>query len=66
MDRKEKAEVIESLPSLRFKVQFADGSTMIAYLGGKLHRNFIRVLIGDKVEVIVPPTGNIGRIVKRF
>lgn len=66
MDRKEKAEVIEALPSLRFKVEFADGKTMIAYLGGKLHRNFIRVLIGDKVEVVVPPTGNICRITKRF
>lgn len=66
MDRKEVGYVVEALPSLRFKVEFADGSTILAYLGGKLHKNFIRILIGDKVEVVVPSTGNIGRIVRRF
>lgn len=66
MDRKEKGTIIESLPSLRFKVEFADGGTMIAYLGGRLHRNFIRILIGDTVEVVIPSTGNICRIIKRF
>lgn len=66
MDRKENAIVIEALPSLRFLVQFADERTMIAYLAGRLHKNFIRVLVGDKVEVTIPPTGNIGRISKRL
>ncbi len=66
MDSKLKGQVIEALPSLRFKVEFPDGKTMIAYLGGRLHKNFIRILVGDKVEVVVPDTGNIGRIVKRL
>ncbi len=65
MDRKETGSVIEALPSLKFRVEFPDGRIMIAYLAGKLHKNFIRILIGDKVEVVIPPTGNIGRIIKR-
>jgi translation initiation factor IF-1 len=66
MDNKIKGQVIEALPSLRFRVEFPDGKIMIAYLGGRLHKNFIRILVGDKVEVVVPETGNIGRIVKRL
>lgn len=66
MDRKETGYVVEALPSLRFRVGFSDGNIIIAYLGGRLHKNFIRILIGDKVEVVVPSTGNIGRIIKRY
>ena len=66
MDKKETGIVLEALPSLKFRVEFPDGRIMIAYLAGKLHKNFIRILVGDKVEVVIPPTGNIGRIIKRF
>lgn len=66
MDRKEKGSVIEALPSLKFRVEFDDGRIMFCYLAGRLHKNFIRVLVGDKVEVVIPSQGNIGRIVKRF
>lgn len=66
MEENKDGRVIEALPSLRFKVEFPDGTTMLAYLSGKMHKNFIRVLIGDRVQVVVPPTGNIGRIIKRY
>lgn len=66
MDRKEKATVIETLPSLRFKIELQDGSEMLAYLSGKMNRNFIKVITGDKVEVFIPATGGVGRITKRF
>jgi translation initiation factor IF-1 len=66
MDRKEKGSVVEALPSLKFRVEFADGKIMFCYLAGRLHKNFIRVIVGDKVEVVIPSQGNIGRIVKRF
>lgn len=66
MDRKDTGYVIEALPSLNFRVEFPDGKIMIAYLAGRLHRNFIRILIGDKVDVVIPATGNIGRIIKRY
>ena len=65
MDEKKTGVVLEALPSLRFLVEFEGGKTIIAYLAGKLHKNFIRVIIGDKVDVVVPSTGNIGRITRR-
>jgi translation initiation factor IF-1 len=63
---KKKGEVIEALPSLQFLVQFPDEKVMRVYLGGKLHRNFIRVVVGDMVDVLIPDTGEIGRIVHRY
>ena len=66
MDRKEKGTVIEALPSLKFRVEFENGKIMFCYLAGRLHKNFIRIIVGDRVEVVIPSQGNIGRIVKRF
>lgn len=66
MDRKEKGTVVEALPSLKFRVEFEDGKIMFCYLAGRLHKNFIRIIVGDRVEVVIPSQGNIGRIVKRF
>lgn len=66
MDRKEKGTVVEALPSLKFRVECEDGVIRFCYLAGRLHKNFIRILVGDKVEVFVPSTGAIGRITRRF
>lgn len=66
MDSKRTGMVIEALPSLQFRIEFEDGKIMRAYLAGKLHKNFIRILVGDKVEVVIPSTGEIGRIIRRF
>lgn len=66
MDKKERGTIIEALPSLKFRVEFADGRIMFCYLAGRLHKNFIRIIVGDSVEVVIPSQGNIGRIVKRF
>lgn len=43
--------VLESLPSLSFKVKLEDGREVIAHLAGKLRINRIKVLPGDKVLV---------------
>lgn len=45
--------VIESLPSIRFKVRLDDGSEILAHLAGKLRIYRIRILPGDKVTVEV-------------
>lgn len=58
--------VIEALPSLYFLVEFDDKTTKRAYLAGKLHKNFVRIIVGDRVEVVIPSTGDIGRIVRRL
>lgn len=57
--------VVEALPNTLFKVKI-DGEEMLAYLSGKMRLHRIRVMVGDKVEVILDPYGGKGRIVKRF
>ncbi len=59
--------VVESLPNAMFRIQL-DGQEdlMIAYLSGKMRRYKIKVLIGDKVEVILDPYGGKGRIARRM
>lgn len=59
--------VIEALPNLNFKVELDNGHTVLAHLAGRMRRNRIRVLIGDKVQVEVSAYDlNRGRIVYRF
>lgn len=59
--------VTEALPNTMFRVE-VDGSEepMIAYLAGKMRRFRIKVLIGDKVEVLLDPYGGKGRITRRL
>lgn len=63
---KKQGKVVEALPALKFRVEFEDGKILFCYLAGRLHKNFIRVVIGDIVEVVIPETGEIGRIVRRM
>lgn len=71
--------VVENLPNTMFRVQFegeeiplnADGEQdisqlPIAYLAGKMKLYRIRILVGDKVEVLLDPYGGKGRIIKRL
>ncbi len=58
--------IIEALPSTLFKVRFETEEEILAYLGGKMRINRIKVLIGDKVEVLLDPYGGKGRIIKRL
>ncbi len=61
-----KGVVTEALPSTLFRVQMEDGVEILAYLSGKMRMNRIKVLIGDKVEIILDPYGGKGRIIKRL
>jgi translation initiation factor IF-1 len=58
--------VTEALPSTLFRVKMEDESLILAYLGGKMRMNRIKVLIGDNVEVVIDKYGGKGRIVKRL
>lgn len=59
--------VEEALPNALFRVRL-DGAEepMIAYLAGKMRRFRIRVLVGDRVTVVLDPYGGKGRITKRL
>ena len=48
-------QVLEALPSFRFKVALDDGKEILAYASGKLRMNKIRILPGDKVTVEFSP-----------
>lgn len=59
--------VLESLPSLKFRVQLDDtGDVVLAYIAGKLRMHRIRILPGDKVKLEMSPYDmKRGRIVYR-
>lgn len=59
--------VTEALPNILFRVIPENGdSEFLAYLSGRMRMNKIRVLVGDRVEVMLDPYGGKGRIVKRL
>lgn len=60
------AQVLEALPNAMFRIQIEGQEPTIAYLGGKMRKHRIRVLIGDKVLVEVDPYGGKGRITRRL
>lgn len=59
--------VTECLPSATFRVALENNNhIIIAYLGGKLRKNTINILLGDKVTVEMSPYDmNKGRVVYR-
>ncbi len=59
--------VLEILPSALYRVRLDDGPQVLAHAAGRIDRNFIRVLVGDRVSVELSPvdTGR-GRIVARI
>lgn len=57
--------VTESLPNTLFRVE-SEGKEYLAYLSGKMRMHRIKVLVGDKVEILVDPYGGKARVVKRF
>jgi translation initiation factor IF-1 len=60
-------EVIQPLPNAQFRVRLPDGHELLAYLGGKVRKNRIRVLLGDTVKVELSPYDlTRGRIVYRM
>jgi len=67
--------VVEALPNTMFRVKLdsEDGKSftdenpeeIITYLSGKMRLYRIRVLVGDRVEVVIDPYGGKGRVVRR-
>lgn len=57
--------VIEALPNTMFRVDTKEGE-IIAYLAGKMRMNRIKVLVGDKVEMVLDEYGGKARVVKRL
>ena len=49
------AVVIEQLPDARFKVRLDNGHEALAYSSGRMKKNRIRILAGDRVTVEMTP-----------
>ena len=59
--------VTELLPNATFRVELENGHVIIAHTAGKMRKNRIRVLAGDKVQVEMTPYDlTKGRINYRF
>jgi translation initiation factor IF-1 len=56
----------DSLPNAMFRVDLENGFNILAHISGKIRKNFIKLLVGDKVVVQLTPYDlSKGRIVYR-
>ena len=47
--------VVDVLPGTMFRVKLPNGHVMLAHISGKMRKNFIRIVPGDKVTVEISP-----------
>lgn len=58
--------ITEALPNTLFRVQVGNGEIVLAYLSGKMRMHRIKVLVGDRVELLLDEYGGKARITRRF
>ena len=47
--------VTETLPNTTFRVRLDNGHVVTAHISGKMRKNYIRILTGDRVKVEMTP-----------
>ena len=59
-------KIVEALPNTQFMVELENGHRVLAHIAGKMRKNFIRIVPGDRVTVEITPYDlKKGRIVYR-
>ena len=59
--------VTEVLPDTHFRVKLENGHQLLCYISGRMRKNYIRILDGDRVTVELSPYDlHRGRITYRF
>ena len=59
--------VIEALPNAMFRVELDNGVTILCVASGKMRKNYIKIIVGDRVRVEMTPYDlTRGRIVTRL
>ena len=55
------------MPSALYRVRLDGGSAVVAHIADRMDRNFVRILVGDRVRVELAPAGaGRGRIVEKI
>ena len=58
--------IVEALPNTQFMVELESGHRILAHIAGKMRKNFIRIVPGDRVTIEISPYDlTKGRIVYR-
>ena len=47
--------VTQVLPGTMFRVELPNGHVVLAHISGKMRKNFIRISVGDRVQVEMSP-----------
>ena len=47
--------ILETLPNTMFRVKLENGHVVTAHISGRMRKNYIRILTGDKVKVEMTP-----------
>lgn len=60
-------KVVDTMPNAMFTVELENGHQILATISGKMRKNYIRILTGDRVQVEMSPYDlTRGRITYRF
>jgi translation initiation factor IF-1 len=52
--------VTDTLPHAMYRVRLGEGSIVMAHIADRMDRNFVRILVGDRVRLELSPT-DVGR-----
>lgn len=58
--------VTDQLPSALYRVRLDRGSVVTAHIADRMDRNFVRVLVGDRVRIELSKDVTRGRIVEKL
>lgn len=59
--------VTQALPNAMFRVELENGINVLCVISGKIRKNFIKIIEGDKVKIEMSPYDlTKGRIVTRY
>ncbi len=48
-------EVVDTLPNTTFRVKLSNGHIVTSHISGKMRKNYIRIIPGDRVTVELSP-----------
>ena len=66
-ERRLEGIVTDTMPSALYRVRLEQGSMVTAHIADRIDRNFVRILVGDRVRLELSPADvGRGRIVEKL